>query len=430
MNDSAGPGFSENIGDPGGRDPWDRQPGDPGPSPPDDIEPSPLNEWDAGDDPGPVPPRQWLIAGQFCCGFVSSLVAAGGFGKSALRLLQFISLALGRPLCGQHIFRRSPVLLISLEDDRDELQRRIKAVLDCFNVDRSELKGWLFCATPIGSRLVETRGKGQRTVGPLDQQIREAIARRKPALVGLDPFIKLHTLNENDSADMTFVCDILVRLAVEQKIAVDIPHHVHKGQIAPGDADAGRGSGAIRDAGRLTYTLTPMSEDEAKMFGVEPEERFSHVRLDSAKVNITAHTGKATWFKIVGKQINNGTPEYPNGDTIQVATPWRPPETWADLDDRVLNAILDAIDHGPLDASSQPTGERYAAAPSAKERHAWHVVQSLAPHKTEGQCREIIRQWVKNGILVEEIYQSAKRRERQCGVRVDNASRPGTRKDA
>ena len=69
-----------------------------------------------------------MLGNQFCRGFISSVVAPGGAGKSALRLVQFISAATGRPLCGQHIFRRSRVLLISLEDDQDEMQRRIAAV--------------------------------------------------------------------------------------------------------------------------------------------------------------------------------------------------------------------------------------------------------------------------------------------------------------
>src|SRR5262249_20787757 len=86
-----------------------------------------LEIFDAGDDPGKIPPREWLLGNQFCRGFISSIVAAGGTGKSALRLLQLISLATGRPLSGQHIFHRSRVLLISLEDDIHELRRRIKA---------------------------------------------------------------------------------------------------------------------------------------------------------------------------------------------------------------------------------------------------------------------------------------------------------------
>jgi RecA-family ATPase len=240
-----------------------------------------LDEWDAGEDPGPIPPRQWLLANQFCRGFISSIVAAGGAGKSALRLLQFISLAIGRSLCGQHVFRRCRVLLISLEDDRPELQRRIKAVLDHYEIDRAELKGWLFCASPKLAKLAVMKNRN-RIIG---SQIRQAIERRKPDLISLDPFVKTHSLEENDSGDMDFVCDLLAQIAVEFNIAVDSPHHVHKGQLSPGDADSGRGSSGIRDAGRLVYTLVPMSEDEGRAFNIDPADRCSYVRLDSAKVN-------------------------------------------------------------------------------------------------------------------------------------------------
>src|SRR5262249_46470686 len=150
-----------------------------------------LNEWDAGDEPGTIPPRQWLLGNQFCRGFISSIVAAGGAGKSALRLLQFISMATGRPLCGQHVFRRCRVLLISLEDDSRELQRRIKAALDFYGIDRAELKGWLFCASPKLAKLAEMKDR-TRTIGPLEQQIKDAIKRRNPDITSLDPFIKTH----------------------------------------------------------------------------------------------------------------------------------------------------------------------------------------------------------------------------------------------
>jgi hypothetical protein len=52
-----------------------------------------LGEWDAGNDPGPIPPRQWFLANQFCGGFISSIVSAGGVGKSALRLLRIVKTA-------------------------------------------------------------------------------------------------------------------------------------------------------------------------------------------------------------------------------------------------------------------------------------------------------------------------------------------------
>src|SRR5262245_7227874 len=278
-------------------------------------EPDDWGDWDAGDDPGVIPPRQWLLGNQFCRSFISSLVAAGGTGKSALRLLQLVSLALGRSLCGQHVFRRCRVLLISLEDDDRELQRRIKAVLDNFGIARAELKGWLFCKSPKLVKLAVMNGR-TRAVGPLERQIRDAIERRQPDLVSLDPFVKTHSLEENDSGDMDFVCDLLARIAVEHNIAVDSPHHVHKGQITPGDANSGRGSSGIKDAGRLVYTLTTMSADEATTFNISPNERCLYIRLDGAKLNITARSTNATWFKLIGIPIGNGSDEYPNGDTV------------------------------------------------------------------------------------------------------------------
>jgi hypothetical protein len=376
-----------------------------------------LGEWDAGDDPGLIPPRQWLLGNQFCAGFISSIVAAGGAGKTALRLLQFISLAIGRSLCGQHVFRRCRVLLISLEDNRNEIDRRIKGVLDYYGIPRSELKGWLFCATPKLAKLAEMKNR-TRVIGPLEHQIRAAIERRKPDIISLDPFVKTHGLEENDSGDMDFVCDLLAQLAVEFDIAVDSPHHVHKGQIVPGDADSGRGSSGIRNAGRLVYTLVPMSEDEARIFSINPDERYSYIRLDSAKVNIDRRSGKATWFRLVGVLIGNATPEYPNGDTVQVVEPWSPPETWAGLDSVLLNFILSKIDAG------LPDGNYYTATNSATDRAAWKVVQSCAPDKSEAQAREVIAAWLKTGLLVKFDYTSPTTRQEVKGLKVDSTKRP------
>jgi hypothetical protein len=265
----------------------------------------------------------------------------------------------------------------------------------------------------------------KRIVGQLEFQIRDAIARLKPDLVALDPFIKLHDLEENDSSDMDFVCTLLTRIAIENKIAVDVPHHVHKGLAVAGDADAGRGSSGIRDAGRLIFTLTVMSEEEAERFGINPEHRLSYVRLDSAKVNITVRSGIATWFRLIGVPIDNATAEYPAGDTLQVAEPWTPAGPLSDLSTDILNAILDHLDKGLCDENGQPTGDRFSDAGAAKEKAAWRVIQHFAPHKLEPQCRYAINLWVKNGTLVSKEYYSTKDRKDRLGLFVNAANRPG-----
>jgi hypothetical protein len=375
-----------------------------------------LNEIDAGDDPGSIPPRG--LANQFCRRFLSSLVATGGTGKSALRMLQYLALATGRALTGEHVFRRCRVLLLSFEDDIDELNRRLLAALIHHNIVRDDIKGWLFIAAPKGLKLAEMKG-GSRQIGQLERTLRDAIARRKPDIIGLDPFVKLHALEENDNGAMDFVCDLLTQLAIEHDIAIDVPHHTRKGTLTPGDADTGRGGSSIKDAGRLVQTLVSMSEDEAKIFGIGEVDRRYYIRLDPAKVNVVPRAQQAKWFKLKGVPLNNGTDEYPNGDEVQTVELWSPPDAWADTSTQVLNTILTDIDRG-LD-----NGQRYSNSNSAKDRAAWKVVERHCPGKPEGECREIIRTWVKNGVLIDEIYNDPVRRATANGLRVDASKRPG-----
>jgi hypothetical protein len=376
-----------------------------------------LGERGAGDDVGLPRPRQWLLGNQFCRKFLSGIVAPGGAGKSALRLAQCLSLATGRSLTGQHVFRRCRVLIVSLEDDAEEVHRRILAPRIHYGITADDLKRWLFYATPKGMKLAEMRG-GSRQIGPLEKSLRAAIERRRPDLVVLDPYVKLHALEENDNGAMDFVCDLLATLAIEYDIAMDAPHHAKKGQLTPGDADSGRGASATRDAGRLICTLTAMSEDEAKAFGISSEERTRYIRLDKAKINLAPPARTATWFKLVGVRLENGNDEYPNGDEVQTVEPWSPPKTWEGLSSETLNAALTDIDAG------MPNAQRYSSASSARKRAAWKVVQRHCPDRTEAQCREIIRNWVNNAVLYDDEYNDPVDRKVRLGLRLDATKRP------
>jgi hypothetical protein len=145
--------------------------------------------------------------------------------------------------------------------------------------------------------------------------------------------------------------------------------------------------------------------------------------MDKGKVNIVPPARKAQWFKIVGVRLENTTELYPNGDEVQTVEPWTPPAAFDGLDTGTCNRILDAIDAG------LPDGERYSSAPRATTRAAWQAVERHTPGKPESQCREIIRQWLANGLLIVEIYHSKKDRKSVEGLRVDNAKRPGARTD-
>ena len=385
------------------------------PAPP--LTPASLGEWDAGDRCGVPPPREWLLGNQFCRNFLSGLLAPGATGKTALRTLQYLALATGRPLTGQHVFKRSRVLLLSLEDDDSELQRRLAAARIHHDISPDDLRGWLFCATPKGIRFADMKD-GAMIRGPLEAMLRQVITERRIDLVGLDPFVKLHGMDENSNTAINFVSELLVKLAIDMNIAVDVPHHTKKGLQTAGDADAGRGASAARDAGRLMYTLTRMADNEGETFGIPAEERRLYVRLDSSKVNIAPPSGEATWFKLIGVRLENGTPDYPQGDEVQTVVPWHPPRTWDGISSAQLNAALDDIEAG------LPNGQRYSDKGPAKERAAWKVVQRHCPDRTEPQCRQIVNTWAQNGLVFTEEYDDPIDRKQRKGLRVCHGKRP------
>ncbi len=381
------------------------------------------DEWDAGDDDYEVPPRAWVLGNVFCKGFVSSVTSEGATGKSSLRIAQGLSVATGRELTKEHVFRQARVLIISLEDGRDELRRRVKAAMMHHKIGAADLKGWLFLAAPKGLRLAELRN-GTPRIGALRGWLERALERRRPDLVIIDPFIKSHGLEENSNSAIDFVTGLLAQIAIDHDCAVDVPHHVAKGVATPGDASKARGASAFKDAARLVYSLTLMTSEEAKMFNVAEEDRRRLVRVDSAKVNIAPPSAAATWFRLVGVKLDNGSDDYPNGDEVQTVDRWHPPDVWRAMNFDTANAILDKIDAGLAD------GRRYSKTPQVGEaRKAWRVVKVRCPDLSDGQCRTVIETWCKNGVLVEDNYDNKVARHAELGLFVVQAKRPPKTED-
>jgi hypothetical protein len=163
-----------------------------------------------------------------------------------------------------------------------------------------------------------------------------------------------------------------------------------------------------------------MQPDEALAFGITEELRKEYFRVDTGKVNITRSGKPARWFRLVGVLLGNATEIYPSGDEVQTVEPWNPPDAWADLSIVTINAALTEINAG------MPNGQRYSRAASAKDRAAWPVVQRHCPHKTEAQCREIVRVWFRNGVLYDEEYDDPVYRKPRDGLCVNHAKRPGS----
>jgi hypothetical protein len=375
-------------------------------------------EWsaliDAGEDDAPISPRGWLLGNTFCRGFISGLLAEGASGKTALRVAQALALATEHAITGEHVFQRCRVLIVSLEDDIDELRRRVRAARLYHDIPAEDLKGWLYLWAPAGLKVAE-HGEGRSVVaGELERRLRAEIADRKIDLVIIDPLVKAHSCEENDNGAIDGVAIILARMAADLDCAVDTPHHAPKASASePGDANRARGGSAYRDAARLLYTSTPMSDTEREQFGLSEAERRFLIRIDSAKVNIAPPSIEARWFRIVSVPLGNGTDLYPHGDEVPTVEPWMPPDLWRDIPTFTANQILDQIERGPSE------GRRYSGARQATDdRAAWSVVKAKLPEFSEGQCKIVSATWLKNGILAKGDYQDPVLRKSRSGLTV------------
>lgn len=383
------------------------------------AQPGPLGSLDVGEDTDPIPPRGWLMGNLFCRGFISSLLGDGATGKTAFRIACALSLASGKSLLKEHIFQQCNVLFLCFEDSDDELRRRFRAAIMHHKIEPNEVKGRLFRKTISNSemKLATIQRNGESIPGPLAESIKMEIEEKSIDVVILDPFVKSHGVPENDNNAIDFVVSLLAKLAIENNIAVDVAHHTRKGPSDPGNADSGRGASSLKDAGRLVYTLTTMSREEARLFGISEGDRKLCIRLDSAKVNLAPASSDTKWFKLIGVNINNSTDLYPHGDEIPTVEFWTPPSHWNLINNIKANEILDILDAG------LPNNERYRLA-GQSTNPAWQVVKDSVPGITDGQAKVVISDWVENGVLREEEYQSSLQRKRRLGIFVNNDKRP------
>ena len=208
----------------------------------------------------PIPPRGWLLGTSLCRRYISALLGGGGVGKTAVRLAQALSLASGHSLTGDHVFERVKVLFVSLEDDVDEMRRRIRAAMIHHKLTRDDLDGWFYFATPaaLGLKLA-TVVDSTVQLGRLGAALEAKITELGISALFLDPFIKAHSVAENVNTQIDEVMTVLMGLAQRCDCAVDLTHHVAKGPADPGNADRGRGASAFKDAARLVSTLTAMT---------------------------------------------------------------------------------------------------------------------------------------------------------------------------
>ena len=220
----------------------------------------------------PPTPREWLLKDFLPKKIVSSVIAAGGTGKSFLAIHIAVALGAGSSLFSKFI-ATSPckVVFISGEDDRNELQYRIHAATQGMpanliqnvknNINFIDLADSfeLFTNKPSSGE-VDMTNVPVNLVRTIKQKLGEEIG-----LLIVDPVSRFRGGEENSAGDTTRFVQALQYLRDQLNATVLTLHHVNKGAKSNGsNQNNARGSSAFIDGVRLVYELNSLSEEEVK----------------------------------------------------------------------------------------------------------------------------------------------------------------------
>ena len=188
---------------------------------------------DNGDQP------QWLIERLWADQAVGILGGQPKCCKSFLALDIAVSVAAGAPCLRRFPVRRTgPVLIFPAEDALAVVRQRLEGICVAAGAQLDKLPIYVITAPRILLDL------------PQDQEgLRATVAELRPALLILDPFIRLHRADENASKDVAPLLGYLRELQRQFAMAVLLVHHVRKGSSAERPGQALRGSSDLHGWG-------------------------------------------------------------------------------------------------------------------------------------------------------------------------------------
>ncbi len=348
-----------------------------------------------------IPPRKWLYGRHLLRKFLSVDVAAGGVGKSSLKIGEALAMTTGRELYGKEI-GDGPlrVWLYNLEDPMEETERRLHATAKHFRITPGDIGDRLFVDSGRDQPCViaEETPNGARIATPVvDEIIRELTERQIDVLI-LDPFVSSHAVSENDNRAMDMVAKQWARIADICDCSINLVHHVRKQNGAEATADSARGAKALVDAARSVLVYNRMTSDEAAAANIPPEQSPFFFRTTNDKANLSP-AEKADWHRINNVDLDNG-------DKVGVACPFQ----WPDLFDGVsMDKIIEV---------QQAIGAGKYRADSRSADWVGNIISTtLGMDPTEDGSRKratkMIREWMKTGTLIEVEGIDAKRNPRR-----------------
>jgi hypothetical protein len=171
--------------------------------------------------------HRWLIAGLWSEQAVGIVGGEPKCCKSFLALDIAVAVAAGIPCLRRFAVPRSGrVLLYAAEDALHIVRRRFDGICEAAGVALADLDIQVITAPTVRLDLDADR-----------DSLAETVARLQPRLLILDPFVRLHRIDENASGEVAPLLAYLRELQRRYGVAVLVVHHARKGA---GNARAGQ----------------------------------------------------------------------------------------------------------------------------------------------------------------------------------------------
>lgn len=249
-----------------------------------------------------LPERDWLLEGRLIAGYVSLTIAPGGVGKSMYTMLEAISVATGRPLTGVKPARSGAVLIYNTEDPVDEIERRVLAIAEHYEIPRSELENVYYSSGVESPLRFVVQANGANVVTEDGEKLREIIEDNEIVLTVIDPFVRSHGVEENSNAAIDMVIQQLSALAYKTSSSVSVVHHTKKngGKGYSGDMDSARGASSLSSASRIVTTISALDEDS------ESPQTSAVIKVQLAKGNMVEGGTKYRTFEKKTVTLGNG----------------------------------------------------------------------------------------------------------------------------
>lgn len=175
---------------------------------------------------------RWLIDGLWAQHGVGIVGGAPKCCKSWLGLDMAVSVASGTPCLGRYkVSVPGTALCFLAEDDTAVVKSRLRSISHARALNLDALPIEIITAASL------------RLDQPKDQQrLAQTVVATAPRMLLLDPFVRLHRIDENDAGQVSGVLAYLRTLQREHHLAVVVVHHARKNGNGAAPGQALRGS--------------------------------------------------------------------------------------------------------------------------------------------------------------------------------------------